>query len=86
MDEVTLSRMDTEWLVAWFYGRSQQVPPHVQERLKVVGFIDGDNLTDAGRRWLQTSRTHTVSKDGRGGQEDPAAGAQAFVEFETRSA
>jgi hypothetical protein len=54
--------MDTEWLVAWFYGRSQQVPPHVQERLKVVGFIDGVNLTDAGRRWLQSSRPHTVSK------------------------
>ena len=27
MDEVILSRMDTEWLVAWFYGRSRQVPP-----------------------------------------------------------
>jgi len=57
--------MDTEWLFAWFNGRSQQVPPHVQERLKVVGFIDGDNLTDAGRSWLQASRPHTVSKGGR---------------------
>ena len=56
MDGVTLSRMETEWLVAWFYGRARLVPPHVQERLKILGFIDGVNLTDAGRRWLQATR------------------------------
>ena len=54
MDGVTLSRMDTEWLVAWFYDRSRQMPPDVQHLLKCIGFIDGDNLTDAGRRWLQS--------------------------------
>jgi len=54
MDELVLSRMHTEWLVAWFYDRSRQMPPHVHERLKFIGFIDGDNLTAAGRRWLQT--------------------------------
>ena len=54
MDELVLSRMHTEWLVAWFYDRSRQMPPHVQERLESIGFIDGDNLTEAGRRWLQT--------------------------------
>ena len=54
--------METEWLVAWFDGRSQQVPPHVQERLKIVGFIDGVNLTDAGRCWLQArGRINKVS-------------------------
>ena len=42
MDGVALSRMETEWLVAWCYGRSQQMPPHVQERLKSLGFIDGE--------------------------------------------
>jgi hypothetical protein len=41
-------------LVAWFYDRSRQMPPHVHARLKLIGFIDGDNLTAAGRRWLQT--------------------------------
>ena len=56
MDGVPLSRMETEWLVAWFYGRARLVPPHVQERLKILGFIDGVNLTDAGRRWLQATR------------------------------
>jgi hypothetical protein len=73
VDGVTLSRMETEWLVAWFYGRSQQVPLHVQERLKSVGFIDGVNLTTAGTRWLQARGrdTHPNSrrqgKDGFGG-------------------
>ena len=73
MDEVILSRLETEWLVAWFYGRSRQMPPSVQERLQSVGFIDGDNLTDAGRRWLQTRgpetvpRSSTRSQDGSGG-------------------
>ena len=54
MDELVLSRMHTEWLVAWYYDRSRQMPPHVHERLKSIGFIDGDNLTAAGRSWLQT--------------------------------
>ena len=54
MDEVILSRLETEWLVAWFYDRSRRMPPQVQELLKSIGFIDGDSLTDAGRRWLQT--------------------------------
>jgi len=62
VDELVLSRMHTEWLVAWFYDRSRQMPPHVQERLESIGFIDGDNLTEAGRRWLQTRGPHTVSK------------------------
>ena len=75
MDEVTLSRMETEWLVAWFDGRSRQVPPHVQERLKSVGFIDGVNLTVAGRRWLQTMGPHAVPKNGRRGQ-DGSGGAR----------
>ena len=74
MDELVLSRMHTEWLVAWFYDRSRQMPPHVQERLESIGFIDGDNLTDAGRRWLQT-RGRSLEGD-LGGQEDPAAGAK----------
>ena len=65
MDEVTLSRMETEWLVAWFYNRSRQMPAQVQERLKSVGFIDGDNLTAAGRRWLQTRGPETVVKSRR---------------------
>jgi hypothetical protein len=54
VDELFLSRLETEWLVAWFYDRSRQMPSQVQERLKSIGFIDGDNLTAAGRRWLQT--------------------------------
>ena len=58
MDEVILSRLETEWLVAWFYDRSRQMPPQVQELLKSIGFIDGDNLTAAGRRWLQTGAGH----------------------------
>jgi hypothetical protein len=33
MDEVILSRLETEWLVAWFYDRSRQMPPQVQELL-----------------------------------------------------
>ena len=61
MEVVTLSRIETEWLVAWFYDRSRQMPPDVQHLLKCIGFIDEDNLTDAGRRWLQTRGPHTVS-------------------------
>jgi len=64
VDGVTLSRMETEWLVAWFYGRSR-IPPHVQERLKFVGFIDEVNLTAAGRRWLQSRGPDTVPKGRR---------------------
>ena len=40
MDGPILSRLETEWLVAWFYGRSRQMPPSVQERLQSVGFMD----------------------------------------------
>jgi len=86
VDEVTLSRMDTEWLVAWFNGRSQQVPPHVQERLKVVGFIDGDNLTDAGRRWLQRADRTPSRRVAVGRPRGSGGGRPAFVEFETHSA
>ena len=68
MDEVTLSLMETEWLVAWFYGRSRQMPPHVQERLQSVGFMDGVTLTAEGRRWLQTRGPDTTGRgqDGSG--------------------
>jgi hypothetical protein len=49
-----LTRLETEWLVAWHY-RAQRIPPSVLERLKAVGFMDGETetLTAAGRRWLQ---------------------------------
>ena len=69
MDEVTLSLMETEWLVAWFYGRSRQMPPSVQERLQSVGFMDGVTLTAVGRRWLQTRGPETTRRgqDGSGG-------------------
>ena len=69
MDEVTLSLMETEWLVAWFYGRSRQMPPSVQERLQSVGFMDGVTLTAAGRRWLQTRGPDTTPKYGRRGKD-----------------
>jgi hypothetical protein len=48
-----LTRLETEWLVAWFYGRSRQMPPSVLERLQSVGFMEGVTLTAAGRRWLK---------------------------------
>jgi len=57
VDEVALSRMETEWLVAWWYDRSRQMPPQVQERLTSIGFIDGENLTAEGKHWLQTRST-----------------------------
>jgi hypothetical protein len=75
MDGSILSRLETEWLVAWFYGRSRQMPPSVQERLQSVGFMDGVTLTAAGRRWLQTSGPDTASKHGRRGQ-DGSGGAR----------
>jgi hypothetical protein len=74
VDGVTLSRMETEWLVAWFYGRSQQVPPHVQERLKSVGFIDGVNLTAAGTRWLQARGRGTHPNSRPHGQDGSRGG------------
>ena len=71
MDGSILSRMETEWLVAWFYGRSRQMPPQVQERLQSVGFMDGVTLTAAGRRWLQArGPDNTVAKNGRRGQDE----------------
>jgi hypothetical protein len=69
MDGPILSRLETEWLVAWFYGRSRQMPPSVQERLQSVGFMDGVTLTAVGRRWLQTRGPETTRRgqDGSGG-------------------
>ena len=74
MDEVILSRLETEWLVAWFYDRSRQMPPQVQELLKSIGFIDGDNLTAAGRRWLQTRGPVSHLNCRAGGQDRSGAG------------
>ena len=79
MDEVILSRLETEWLVAWFYDRSRQMPPHVQELLKSIGFIDGDNLTDAGRRWLQTRCPVRHSKSAPEGQDRSGGGHPSHV-------
>jgi hypothetical protein len=75
MDGSILSRLETEWLVAWFYGRSRQMPPHVQRRLQSVGFMDGVTLTAAGRSWLQTRGPDTTPKHGRRGQ-DRSGGAR----------
>ena len=69
MDGSILSRMETEWLVAWFYGRSRQMPPQVRERLQSVGFKDGVTLTAAGRRWLQARGPDPAAKNGRRGQD-----------------
>jgi len=50
---MTLSRIETEWLAACFYGRSRLMPPDVRVRLESFGFIDGrPQLTAAGTRWL----------------------------------
>ena len=78
MDGPILSRLETEWLVAWFYGRSRQMPPSVQERLQSVGFMDGVTLTAVGRRWLQTRGPERPVE----AKTDPAARAEALVEFE----
>ena len=74
MDGVTLSRIETEWLVAWFYDRSRLMPSQVHERLISAGFIEGDNLTAAGRRWLQTRGPHTTPKHDRRREDGPGGG------------
>jgi len=86
VDELILSRLETEWLVAWFYDRSRQMPPQVQELLKSIGFIDGDNLTDAGRRWLQRADRTPSRRVAVGRPRGSGGGRPAFVEFETHSA
>jgi len=54
VDGVTLSRVETEWLAACFYGRSRLMPRNVRERLELLDFIDDrGQLTAAGRRWLE---------------------------------
>jgi len=59
---VDLSRLETEWLIACFYGSSRLLPRDVRERLEFLGLIDGGvRLTAAGRRWLDEWR------DGSGG-------------------
>ena len=73
MDGSILSRLETEWLVACFFGSSRDMPPHVRERLQSVGFVDEVTLTAAGIRWVQTGgpgtvpRRSTRSQDGSGG-------------------
>ena len=73
MDELTLSLIETEWLVACFHGSSREMPSHVRKRLQSVGFMDEATLTVAGRRWLRTRRQvpvprpSTRSQDGPGG-------------------
>jgi hypothetical protein len=53
MDEVTLSRMETEWLAACFYGSSQRMPTDVRKRLQFLGLIDDrGELTAAGKQWI----------------------------------
>jgi hypothetical protein len=53
VDDVTLSRIETEWLAACFYGRFQRMPRDVRERLKFLGLIDDrSELTPAGKRWM----------------------------------
>ena len=57
MDRVTLSRIETEWLVACCYDRARLMPRDVHERLKFLGLIDGrSELKAAGRRWLDELR------------------------------
>ena len=73
MDGVTLSRIETEWLVAWFYDRSRLMPSQVHVRLISAGFIEGDNLTAAGRRWLCTG-PHTTPKHDRRREDGPGGG------------
>jgi hypothetical protein len=74
MDGSILSRLETEWLVAWFYGRSRQMPPHVRERLQSLGFMDGVTLTAAGRRWLQTRGPDTTPNSRRQGKDGSGGG------------
>jgi len=53
VDRVTLSRIETEWLVACGYDGARLMPPDMRERLEFLGLIDGrSELTAAGRRWL----------------------------------
>jgi hypothetical protein len=57
VDRVTLSRIETEWLVACGYDGARLMPPDVRERLEFLGLIDGrSELTAAGRRWLDELR------------------------------
>ena len=54
VDGVTLSRIESEWLTACFYGRSRLMPRDVHERLELLALIDDrSQLTAAGRRWLE---------------------------------
>ena len=56
MDAVTLSRIETEWLVACFYGNSRLIPRDVHERLEVLKLIDDKvTVTEAGKRWLYSA-------------------------------
>ena len=52
VEEPKLTRLETEWLVAWHY-RGERIPSSVLERLEAVGFMNGETLTAAGKRWLQ---------------------------------
>jgi hypothetical protein len=57
VDAVTLSRIETEWLAASFYGRSRLMPREVRERLEFLGLVDDrSQITAASRRWLDESR------------------------------
>jgi hypothetical protein len=59
VDRVTLSRIETEWLVACCYDRARLMPRDVHERLKFLGLIDGrSEPTAAGRRWLDERRAN----------------------------
>jgi hypothetical protein len=57
VDRVTLSRIETEWLVACGYDGARLMPTDMRERLEFLGLIDGrSELTAAGRRWLDELR------------------------------
>ena len=72
MDKVTLSMVETEWLVACFYYRARLMPRHVHERLKFLGLgDDGANLTAAGKRWFDEWRGHLPGPDQAGSDGAP---------------
>ena len=56
MDEVSLSRIEIEWLIACDHSSGMYMPLYVFERLISVGFITGakdPTTTPRGRLWLQ---------------------------------
>ena len=66
MDAVTLSRIETEWLAACFYGRSRLMPREVRERLEFLGLIDDRSQLTAARLVTPVAGTTAVIVPERG--------------------